>query len=103
MDVVQICNALGNKTRYELIKALRCRDIGTYCNRIEYYENGVSVGDVVKLSGLAQSTVSQHLAVLLKAGLVTKQKREPWSCYFLNTKLVDEYLEELKADLKVKE
>lgn len=103
MDVVQICNALGNKTRYELIKALRCRDIGTFCNRIEYYENGVSVGDVVKLTGLAQSTVSQHLSVLLRAGLVIKQKREPWSCYFLNTKLVDEFLETLKSDMKSKD
>jgi len=99
MDLAAICNALGNKTRYQLIKSLKDKSISTCCNRIEYYENGVSVGDVVKFTGLAQSTVSQHLAVLEKAGLIYKEKRDLWSCYFLNTKVIEEYLKELKQDL----
>lgn len=103
MDLVAICNALGNKTRYQLIKSLKCQSIGTCCDKIEYYENGVSVGDVVKLTGLAQSTVSQHLAVLEKAGLVIKEKRNLWSCYFLNTELIDEFLKELNQDLSPSE
>jgi ArsR family transcriptional regulator len=101
MDVVTVCNALGNKTRYELIKALKKNCISTCCNRIELYENGVSVGDEVKLTGLAQSTVSQHLAVLEKAGLIYKEKRDLWSCYFLNTKLLNEFFEQIKSDLLV--
>jgi DNA-binding transcriptional ArsR family regulator len=99
MDVVAICDALGNKIRYQLIKSLRDRSISTCCNRIEYYENGVSVGDVVKLTGLAQSTVSQHLAVLENAGLVYKEKRDLWSCYFLNNDVIENFLEELNQDL----
>lgn len=101
MDVVAICNALGNKTRYQLIKSLMCKTIGTCCDRIEYYENGVSVGDVVKLTGLAQSTVSQHLAVLEQAGLISKEKREQWSCYFLNNEVIEEFLKELNQDLNL--
>jgi ArsR family transcriptional regulator len=99
MDVIAICNALGNKTRYRLIKALKRKTIGACCEKIEYYENGVSVGDVVKLTGLAQSTVSQHLAVLESTGLISKEKREQWSCYFLNTKVIEEFLKGLKHDL----
>ncbi len=99
MDVVAICDALGNKIRYQLIKSLRDKSISTCCNRIEYYENGVSVGDVVKLTGLAQSTVSQHLAVLENAGLVYKEKRDLWSCYFLNNDVIENFLEELNQDL----
>lgn len=99
MNLVAICNALGNKTRYQIIKSLKNRSISTCCNRIKIYENGVSVGDVVKLAGLAQSTVSQHLAVLEKAGLVFKEKRELWSCYFLNTKIIERFLKELIKDL----
>jgi ArsR family transcriptional regulator len=99
MNVVAICNALGNKTRYQLVTALKSKAIGTCCEKIEYYENGVSVGDVVKLTGLAQSTVSQHLAVLEDAGLVSKEKREQWSCYFLNTEVIEEFLKEIKHDL----
>ncbi len=103
MDVVAICNALGNKTRFQLIKALKCNSIGTCCDRIEYYENGVSVGDVVKLTGLAQSTVSQHLAVLEQAGLIYKEKRNLWSCYFLNTEVIEGFLKELNQDLSPSE
>lgn len=99
MDCVKICDALGNPVRYALIKSLKDKTISTCCGRIEYYENGVSVGDVVKITGLAQSTVSQHLAVLEKAGLIYKEKREQWSCYFLNHGVIEIFLKELNAEL----
>lgn len=99
MEMDVICNALGNKTRYQLIKALKEKSINTCCDRIEFVENGVSVGDVVKFTGLAQSTVSQHLAVLVKSNLIRKEKRELWSCYFLNYSVVEEFLKKLNQDL----
>ena len=98
MDMDVICNALGNKTRYQLIKALKEKSIATCCNRIEFFENGVSVGDVVKYTGLAQSTVSQHLAVLEKANLIYREKRDSWSCYFLNTPVLETFTEQFKKD-----
>jgi len=99
MDVAAICHALGNETRYQLIKSMKNRNISTCCDRIELYENGVSVGDVVNLTGLAQSTVSQHLSVLEKAGVVYKEKRNLWSCYFLNTKVLEQFLDTIQGDL----
>lgn len=99
MDLTAICNALSNKTRYKIVKSLKSRSIVTCCNRIKYYENGVCVDDIVKITGLAQSTVSQHLAVLEKAGLIYKEKRDFWSCYFLNTKVIKKYLKKLNQDL----
>ena len=99
MDPIQICNALGKKTCYQIVKSLKNHSIATCCNRIEYHENGVSVGDVVKLTGLAQSTVSQHLAVLEKAELVLKEKRDLWTCYFLNTQVINDYLNTISQDL----
>jgi DNA-binding transcriptional ArsR family regulator len=101
MDLVAICNALGNKTRFQIIKSLKDRSIATCCNRIEYHENGVCVGDVVKLTGLAQSTVSQHLSVLEKAGLIYKEKRDVWSCFFLNTEVMEGCLKELSRELSL--
>jgi ArsR family transcriptional regulator len=99
MDIELICAALSNKTRYTLIKALKEKSIATCCNRFEFFENGVSVGDVVKFTGLAQSTVSQHLACLEKANLIRKEKRELWSCYFLNEEILEQFLEQIKKDL----
>ena len=101
MEMDVICNALGNKTRYQLIKALKDKSVATCCNRIEFFENGVSVGDVVKYTGLAQSTVSQHLAVLEKANLIYKEKRDSWSCYFLNQAVLEEFAEHFRSDFLV--
>jgi ArsR family transcriptional regulator len=102
MDMDYICCAMGNKTRYRLLKALKEKTIVTCCDRIEFSENGVSVGDVVKFTGLAQSTVSQHLAVLEKAGLIRKEKRDLWSCYFLNSNVLEEFIVQLKNDFFIK-
>jgi ArsR family transcriptional regulator len=98
MDMYEICNALGNKVRYQLIKAMKEKAIGTCCGKIEFFENGVSVGDVVKYTGLAQSTVSQHLAVLEKANLIRKERRELWSCYFVNEVVLAEFMDQFKKD-----
>jgi ArsR family transcriptional regulator len=100
MEMDVLLSALGNKTRYQLIRAMKDQTIETCCDRIEFYENGVSVGDVVKFTGLAQSTVSQHLAVLLNADLIRREKREQWSCYFLNRPVLDEFLKQLCQDLQ---
>jgi ArsR family transcriptional regulator len=99
MDVSTVCHALGNKVRYQIVKSLKNGTISTCCNRIEYFENGISVGDVVNLTGLAQSTVSQHLLVLEKAGVLRKEKREQWTCFFLNSEVIDAFLREMRNDL----
>lgn len=102
LDIVAIFAALGNKTRYEIVRVLQNKDIGTCCNRIEVYENGVCVGDVVKLTGLAQSTISQHLSVLEKAGVIRREKRDLWTCYFLNNEVINKFLETVNRELSIR-
>lgn len=99
MNISKICNALGNEVRYKIVKSLQNRSIATCCNRIEYYENGISVGDVVNATGLAQSTVSQHIKVLLDAEIIYKEKRGQWTCFFLNKEIIDRFLEGISLDL----
>lgn len=100
MDISKICDALGNEVRYKIVKSLKDKSIATCCDRIEYYENGVSVGDVVNATGLAQSTVSQHIKVLLEAEVIYKEKRGQWTCFFLNNTIIAEFIKNLAADLK---
>jgi Predicted transcriptional regulators len=99
IDVVKIFAALANETRYQIVQNLKNRAIGTCCDRIEFYEGGVSVGDVVNATGLAQSTVSKHLAVLEEAGLVHKEKRGLWTCYFLNKPRIEAFLAIVSREL----
>ncbi len=99
MDIVKICNALGNETRFLIVKALKDKTIGTCCDKIEYFENGISVSDVVASTGLAQSTVSQHLAVLEQAGIIMREKRSQWTCFFLNLPMLQEFCAEIHISL----
>ncbi len=46
--------------------------------------DGCGCGDVVDTLPLAQSTVSQHLKVLLEADLITHERKRPRSTYRLN-------------------
>ena len=95
MDLSKVCNALGNETRYQIVKAMKDQAIGTCCDKIQYFEDGISVADVVATTGLAQSTVSQHLMVLEQAGIILREKRGQWTCFFLNKGLLEEFSGEL--------
>jgi ArsR family transcriptional regulator len=99
MDISKICDALGNETRFQIVKAMKDKTIGTCCDRIQYFEDGISVADVVCTTGLAQSTVSQHLKVLENAGIIIREKRSQWTCFFLNKELLEAFCDELHKTL----
>ncbi|MHB1392916.1 MAG: ArsR/SmtB family transcription factor [Clostridia bacterium] len=99
MDISKICDALGNEVRYQIVKSLKNRSIHTCCNKIDYYENGICVGDVVNTTGLAQSTISQHIKVLFEAGIILKEKRGQWTYFCLNNEIIDEFVKGLSEDL----
>ncbi|MEL6920731.1 MAG: metalloregulator ArsR/SmtB family transcription factor [Pseudomonadota bacterium] len=69
--------ALAHPARLEI---LRCLARHQFCK----------CKDVVDVLPLAQSTVSQHLKVLVEAGLVNAQLSRPASRYSLNTKAMAE-------------
>ncbi|HEX7412582.1 MAG TPA: ArsR family transcriptional regulator, partial [Bacteroidia bacterium] len=48
-------------------------------------------GEVVEVLPLAQSTVSQHLKELLKAGLITGTVEGVKSCYCINYKTFEKF------------
>lgn len=91
--------ALADKSRFHILQIMAKGAIGTCCDRIEAYENGCCVADVVTVTGLAQPTVSHHLKALEKAGLVRKEVRGPWTCYFPSPEAMEELLMGLRAEL----
>lgn len=50
-------------------------------------------------SGLSQSTVSSHLNILQRAGLVTTRRLGQWVFYKRNDKAVSEFLASLRSEL----
>lgn len=60
-DIAVMMRALGHPVRMEILRILSTRDENCCCN------------DVTDCLSLAQSTVSQHLKVLLDAGIIERQ------------------------------
>jgi ArsR family transcriptional regulator len=66
-----VAKALGDPIRLQLIDVLR-RHAGTVC-----------VCELIPLFDVGQSTVSHHLNVLRKAGLVDSERRGLWAYYYV--------------------
>ena len=66
---VELLGALGNDTRYELLR------------RIAGTDGGVCVCELEAAVGVSQSAVSQALSRLFGAGRVTRRKEGSWSYY----------------------
>ena len=66
---VELLGALGNDTRYELLR------------RIAGTDGGVCVCELEAAVGVSQSAVSQALSRLFGAGLVTRRKEGSWRYY----------------------
>ncbi len=66
---LQVLTAMGNDTRYELLR------------RIANADDGVCVCDLEAAVGVSQSAVSQALSRLYTAGLVTRRKDGSWRYY----------------------
>jgi ArsR family transcriptional regulator len=81
--LVRMARALGNPLRLRL---LRYMVANPQC----------ITGDLVQFSGLAQSTVSQHLKVLRQAGWVTGEVEGPATCYCLDAQAMTWFADEMQ-------
>lgn len=85
---LQVLSAMGNDTRYELLR------------RIARADDGVCVCDLEAVVGVSQSAVSQALSRLYATGLVSRRKEGSWR-YYESTRTADELLgtlDDLRGD-----
>ncbi len=85
MDLLEIFKALSNRTRLEILKGLKdpvksfpAQDEG------DVHTVGVCVSSIQEGVGLSQSTVSDYLATLQRAGLVEVKRVGQWTYYKRN-------------------
>lgn len=88
--VVEIFKALSEKNRVRVIAALT-----------RNYE--LCVCQITLMLGLAYSTVSRHLNILLKAGLIRVRKDGKWAYYSLSDKFPGEILQWVIRNLEESE
>lgn len=82
MDQIEIFKALSNKTRLEILNWLKNPEL----HFSEEHRNaaGVCVGMIQEKTGLTQSTVSEYLTLLKKAGLIEATRIGQWTYYKRN-------------------
>jgi len=73
-EFADVMRALGHPVRLSILRILA-----------EKAQNDCCCTDVTECLPLAQSTVSQHIKVLLDAGLVERSPKGTRNCYSLNT------------------
>jgi DNA-binding transcriptional ArsR family regulator len=85
MDLLEVFKALSNRTRLEILKGLKDpaknfppQDEG------DVLTVGVCVSSIQEGVGLSQSTVSDYLATLQRAGLVEVRRIGQWTYYKRN-------------------
>jgi len=85
MELLDIFKALSNRTRLDILKGLKDPE-NSFPPQDEgdVHEVGVCVSSIQEGIGLSQSTVSDYLATLHRAGLVEVRRIGPWTYYKRN-------------------
>ena len=81
MDQVEIFKALSNKSRLQILNWLKEPETNFPDQAVYGYANGVCVGQIQMKTGLTQSTVSEYLSTLQRAGLVKSNRVGQWTYY----------------------
>ncbi|MCA1407877.1 helix-turn-helix transcriptional regulator [Ensifer sp. IC3342] len=90
MDKDEILKALAHPTRVDILTWLKEPEVH-FSGQEHPLEMGVCAGQFERC-GLSQSTVSSHLAVLQRAGLVTTRRVGQWVFYKRNEETIAEFL-----------
>lgn len=97
-DKAEILKALAHPKRVEFLEWMRNPE-NHFSAQHHPLEMGICAGQFEKCCALSQSTVSQHLSVLEKAGLVTIKRVGQWSFYQRNEERIAAFIEDLRSTL----
>lgn len=100
MELLDVFKALSNRTRLEILKGLKDpvkhfppQDEG------DVHTVGVCVSSIQEGVGLSQSTVSDYLVTLQRAGLVEVRRIGQWTYYKRNETAISTLAELIGSEL----
>ena len=93
MDIIEICKALSNETRLNILKWLKAPQDnfppqGGCLNEPVDLKGGVCVSSIQAKAGISQSTVSNYLDMLQRAGLLLSERHGKWTYYRRNEEMI---------------
>ena len=87
-------HAISDATRRRILDALKHRRTSP-----TEKNTGMCAGDIEQCIRLSQPTISHHMAILTKAGLVEATKQGQWRWYRRNEKALRRLVKNLRAQL----
>jgi DNA-binding transcriptional ArsR family regulator len=84
MENIEIFKALSNKSRLQMLEWLKEPELNFPDHDPEGFIHGVCVGQIQAKSGLTQSTVSEYLSILQRAGFIEAKRVGQWTYYKRN-------------------
>ena len=94
----QTLHAIADPTRRRILAALKQRN-AVSASAPSLGKNGLCAGDIEERVRLSQPTISHHMAILTKAGLVDAVKQGQWRWYRRNEKSLRRLMKSLRAQL----
>lgn len=83
MNQLDIFKALSNKSRLQILQWLKEPE-KNFPAQESGFEVGVCVGQIQQKAGLTQSTISEYLSILQRAGLIESTRIGQWTYYKRN-------------------
>jgi DNA-binding transcriptional ArsR family regulator len=98
-ELDDIIKALAHPVRRDILRWLK--EPERYFPEQEHHplDIGVCAGQIDRLAGLSQSTVSAHLATLQRAGLITSRKVGQWHFFKRNDAQIENCLKRIEQSL----
>jgi ArsR family transcriptional regulator, arsenate/arsenite/antimonite-responsive transcriptional repressor len=93
-QLVAALKAIADPTRLKILRLLKLKNV---CSLDK--PEGMCACDIEKQVKLAQSTISHHMGILTKAGLVQAQKLGLWMWYRRNEKLLKQLSEAVSSTI----
>jgi DNA-binding transcriptional ArsR family regulator len=99
LNLNQTLHAIADPTRRRILQALKQRRATVSTGSSASKHAGLCAGDIEERVNLTQSTISHHMAILTKAGLVEAAKQGQWRWYRRNEKALRRLVKSLRAEL----
>ena len=93
-DLGSLLHAIADPARRRILQALKEKGKNSLGRDV-----GLCAGDVEERVKLSQPTVSHHMRVLVKSGLVEVKKQGTWRWYSRNQKRIAQLTRDLKTQI----
>ncbi|KZK87723.1 DNA-binding transcriptional repressor ArsR [Pseudovibrio sp. W64] len=97
MSLIEILKTLANENRLTILEWLQDPEAHFPPQKHgDLIEHGVCLGAIARKLGISQPTATNHMKVLVNAGLVTPTRNSNWVYFRLNKEAVSLFLDDLQ-------